>query len=149
MKSVFHVLHVLIVVGRGHEYTIKVYGWVELQLHSLLIPDVVIGEWRASCPGRFTAGLRAHGTHWIGGRVDPRDRLDNGEEKHFLSGIEPQFLGCPSHSLFTLGTSLLRLAVVGCGVVDKFDKLQFSFMYWTVKADSHIACRSHATPLRV
>jgi hypothetical protein len=24
------------------------------------------GEWSASCPGRFTPGERASGTHWIG-----------------------------------------------------------------------------------
>ena len=52
------------------------------------------------------------------------------EEKHFLSGIEPRFLGCPSSSLFTLATALLRLVVgVGCVVADKFDKLRFSLGY--------------------
>jgi hypothetical protein len=34
------------------------------------------GEWSASRPGRFTAGERAPGTHWIGGWVGPRAVLD-------------------------------------------------------------------------
>jgi hypothetical protein len=33
-------------------------------------------EWSASRPGRFTAGERAPGTHWIGGWVCPRAVLD-------------------------------------------------------------------------
>jgi len=62
-----------------------------------------------------------------------------GEEKHFLSGIEPRFVGCRSLSLFNSAAGLLRLVVVvvvvvvGCAVVDKFDKLRFGFMYWTVR----------------
>jgi hypothetical protein len=31
-----------------------------------------MAEWSASRPGPLTPGERAHGTHWIGGRVDPR-----------------------------------------------------------------------------
>jgi hypothetical protein len=34
------------------------------------------GEWSAPCPGRCTRRKRAPGTHWIGGRVGPRARLD-------------------------------------------------------------------------
>jgi hypothetical protein len=34
------------------------------------------GEWSASRPGRFTAGERAPGTHWIGGWVGPRAVLE-------------------------------------------------------------------------
>jgi hypothetical protein len=30
------------------------------------------GEWSASRPNRFTPGLRAAGTHWTGGWVDPK-----------------------------------------------------------------------------
>ena len=54
MKSAFHVLHVLVFVGKVPMHAIKAYGRVELQLHSLLIPAVDVGEWSASCPGRFT-----------------------------------------------------------------------------------------------
>jgi hypothetical protein len=43
------------------------------------------------------------------------------EERRFLSGIEPRFIGCQSRSLFTLATALLRLVVaIGCAVVDSF-----------------------------
>jgi hypothetical protein len=34
------------------------------------------GEWSASRPGRFTPRVRAPGTHWIGGWVDPKAVLD-------------------------------------------------------------------------
>jgi hypothetical protein len=34
------------------------------------------GEWSASRPSRFTPRERAHGTHWIGGWVNPRTVLD-------------------------------------------------------------------------
>jgi hypothetical protein len=43
------------------------------------------GEWSASCPGRFTPGERAPGTHWIGGWVDPRAGLDDIEKRNFLT----------------------------------------------------------------
>jgi hypothetical protein len=34
------------------------------------------GEWSASCPVPFIHRQRAPDTHWIGGRVGPRARLD-------------------------------------------------------------------------
>jgi hypothetical protein len=43
------------------------------------------GEWSASHPGRFTPEERAPGTHWIGGWVDPRARLDAVEKRKFLT----------------------------------------------------------------
>jgi hypothetical protein len=43
------------------------------------------GEWSASRPGRFTSGERTPGTHWIGGWVDPRAKLDDVEKRTFMT----------------------------------------------------------------
>jgi len=51
------------------------------------------GEGSISCPGRFTPGERAFGTHRIGGWVGPRADLDAmGKRGNFmlLPGIETQ-----------------------------------------------------------
>jgi hypothetical protein len=41
------------------------------------LPSVLDGdEWSALRPGRFTSRKRAHGTHWLGGWVGSRARLD-------------------------------------------------------------------------
>jgi hypothetical protein len=40
-------------------------------------------EWSASSPGRFTAGERAPGTHWIGGQ--PQNRSEQRGEKKNLA----------------------------------------------------------------
>jgi hypothetical protein len=42
---------------------------------------LVGGEWSASRTGRFTPGVRAPGTHWIGGWVDPRAGIDDVEKR--------------------------------------------------------------------
>jgi hypothetical protein len=42
------------------------------------------GEWSASCPGRFTPGKIAPGTHWIGGWVGPITGLDSVDKKEIL-----------------------------------------------------------------
>jgi hypothetical protein len=42
------------------------------------------GEWSASRPCRFNPGERASGTHWIGGWVGPRVRLDAVEKRKIL-----------------------------------------------------------------
>jgi hypothetical protein len=49
---------------------------VEVQLHVFLTSTLDGGEWSASRPGRFTPGVRAPGTHLIGGCEDPRASLD-------------------------------------------------------------------------
>jgi hypothetical protein len=54
----------------------KGYWGVELQLRALLTSALDGGEWSASRPGHFTSSERAHGTHWIGGRVGPGAVLD-------------------------------------------------------------------------
>jgi hypothetical protein len=63
-------------------------------------------EWSASCPGRFTPGERAPGTHWIEGWVDPRGGLDDFEKRKFLTlpGLEirPLIRPARSQSLYQL-----------------------------------------------
>jgi hypothetical protein len=69
-----------------------------------------VSGWSASPPGRFTPGERAPGTHWIGGRVDPRASLDHVEKRKFLTlqGFELRPLGRPASS-----QSLYRLCYPG------------------------------------
>jgi hypothetical protein len=71
----------------------KVYGGVDIYFHVILTSALVGGEWLASRPGRFTAGERTPGTHWIGGWVDPRAGLDEVEKRKFLySNSEPSIV---------------------------------------------------------
>jgi hypothetical protein len=58
----------------------KAYGGVNVQFHILLTSALAGDEWSASRPGCFTPG-----THWIGGWLDPRAGLDNGEKRKFLT----------------------------------------------------------------
>jgi hypothetical protein len=53
----------------------KAHGRVDVYTHIFLTSAIAGGEWSASCPGRFTHGERALGTHWIGGWVVPRAGL--------------------------------------------------------------------------
>jgi hypothetical protein len=50
----------------------KAYRGVDVQTHVFLTSALVGDEWSASRLGRFTGGERAHGTHSIGGWVDPK-----------------------------------------------------------------------------
>jgi hypothetical protein len=61
----------------------KTYRGVDVQIHVFLASALVVGEWSASHPGRFTPRERAPGTHWIGGWVDPRAGLDNVDKGKF------------------------------------------------------------------
>jgi hypothetical protein len=54
----------------------KAYWGMEVYLHSFLTLALDGDEWSASRPCRFTPGVGAPGTHWIGGWVDPRGGLD-------------------------------------------------------------------------
>jgi len=45
----------------------KTYGGTEVQLQAFLTAALDGRELSASHPGRFTPGVRARGTHWIGG----------------------------------------------------------------------------------
>jgi hypothetical protein len=62
-------------------YAMKAYGTVDVQIHILLTSTLAGGEWSESRPGRFTPGEGASCTHWIGGWVDPRARLDDLEKR--------------------------------------------------------------------
>jgi hypothetical protein len=62
----------------------KAYEGVDAYSHIFLTSALAGGEWSASCPGRFTPGERATGTHWIGGCVDPRAVLDDVKKRKFL-----------------------------------------------------------------
>jgi hypothetical protein len=55
-----------------------------------LTSALVGGEWSNSRPGRFTPGERTIGTHWIGGWMGPRARLDDMENRKFLILPEPR-----------------------------------------------------------
>jgi hypothetical protein len=59
----------------------KAYRVVSVEIHIFFILAVVAGKWSASRPGLFTRGEVAPGTHWIGGWVNPRARLDYVEKK--------------------------------------------------------------------
>jgi hypothetical protein len=58
----------------------KAYGGVDVYIHVFVTSALVGGKWSASCPGRFTPGERAAGTHWIGGWVGPKAGLDGLEK---------------------------------------------------------------------
>jgi hypothetical protein len=69
---------------RIKHYAMKAYGGVDVWTHVFLTSALAGGEWSASRPCRFTAGERVPGTHWIGGRADPRAGLDDFGEKKIL-----------------------------------------------------------------
>jgi len=48
---------------------------MEVQLNALLISVLDGGRWSASTPRYFTL-VKAPGTHWTGGWVDPRGGVD-------------------------------------------------------------------------
>jgi hypothetical protein len=76
----------------------KAYGGVELQLLDLG------NKWR-SRPDRSTPGEKAHGTHWIGGWVDPRAGLDTVEKRKISCPCRKSKPGRPARS-----PSLYRLS---------------------------------------
>jgi hypothetical protein len=73
----------------------KAYGGLDVYIHIFFNSALVVGEWSASCPDRFTPEERAICTHWIGGWVGPRAGLDNVERTKFLTlpGLELRPLG--------------------------------------------------------
>jgi hypothetical protein len=76
----------------------KAYGGVDVYIHIFLTSALTGGEWSASRSGRFTP-VRAPGTHWIGGCVDPRAGLDDVKRKFvILPGLELRPLGRPARS---------------------------------------------------
>jgi len=60
------------------------YCGVEVEIYAFLTSALDGGEWLGSYSGHFTPGVRTPGTHWIGGRVGPRARLDR-LKKYYLN----------------------------------------------------------------
>jgi hypothetical protein len=63
---------------------VKTYGGVEYSSTIFLTSTVDAGEWSASRPCNFTRGVRTSVTHWIGGWMGPRVRLDAVEKRKML-----------------------------------------------------------------
>jgi hypothetical protein len=62
-----------------NHHAMKMYwksAYTAPQLHVFLTSALDRGEWSASCPGSFPPWVKAPGTHWIGGWVDPRAGLN-------------------------------------------------------------------------
>jgi hypothetical protein len=78
----------------------KTYWGVNVCIDVSFTSALVGGELSASRLDRFTTGERAHGTHWIGGWVDPRASLDDVEKRTFLTllRLELRTLGRPARS---------------------------------------------------
>jgi len=57
-------------------HAITTYWGVEVYLHRFLTSALDGGKWSALRPGHFTPGVKAPGTHWIGGWVGARSGLD-------------------------------------------------------------------------
>jgi hypothetical protein len=78
---------------------------------TILILALGGGEWTASFPGRFTAGERAAGTHWIGGWVGHMAGLYVMKKRKIppLLGIEPR---PPSPKPIAMPTELSRLSFI-------------------------------------
>jgi len=69
-------------------------------------------------PGRFTSGVKAPATHWMGGWVGPTVGLDavaKGKKILPLSGIEPR-----SSSPLILVTNITRLVYRGGGGIGQY-----------------------------
>jgi hypothetical protein len=68
----------------------KTSGRVNVHNHVSLTLALVGGEWLASCPGHFTPGEKAHGTHWTGDGLGPTAGLDDVEKRKYLTlpGLE-------------------------------------------------------------
>jgi hypothetical protein len=66
-------------------YAMKEYRGVDVYIHIVLTSALAGGEWSASLPGHFTPREITPGTHWTGGWVSPRTRLDDVEKRKFLN----------------------------------------------------------------
>jgi hypothetical protein len=76
VTSVQNVPKILLKGAAVPVHGINVYGWLTVQLHSLLNSASHRGVWSASRPSRFTFGNRAPGPRSTGGWVGPTDCLD-------------------------------------------------------------------------
>jgi hypothetical protein len=59
----------------------KAYGEVDVWINVFSTSALIVGEWSASRPGRFTPGERAPGAHWIRGWVCHRTGVDDVERR--------------------------------------------------------------------
>jgi len=84
------------------------YWGMEVQLQSFLKAALDGGEWSASRPCGFTPGVRALGTHWIGGWVSPRAGLDAVLKNFHYYHCRKLNPGRPAPSLVSLLTELHR-----------------------------------------
>jgi hypothetical protein len=73
---------------------------MEIQLHAFLTSALDGGgEWSDSRPGRFTPGERIPYTHWIGGWVDTRARLEEMAMRNILTSCRESKSSHPVCSL--------------------------------------------------
>jgi hypothetical protein len=74
----------------------KAYGRVDVEIYIFLTSALAGGERSASRPSHITHRERATGTHWTGGWVGPRARLDDVKNRKFLPspGLELRPLSC-------------------------------------------------------
>jgi hypothetical protein len=45
----------------------RAYEGMDVYIHVFFTSALVRDEWSGSCPGPYTLGERAPGTHWVGG----------------------------------------------------------------------------------
>jgi hypothetical protein len=57
---------------------------VDVYIHVVLTAALVGGEWSASRSCRFTPTETVPGTHWVGGIIGPRARLDDTRSEDYL-----------------------------------------------------------------
>jgi hypothetical protein len=56
-------------------YAMKMYGGVNVQFYAFLPSVLDLSEWSISHHGRFNPRKKAPGSHWMGGRVNPKAGL--------------------------------------------------------------------------
>jgi len=87
----------------------KMYGGVEVQLHTFLASALGGGEWSASCPSHFTSGKESFGTHWLGGWVGPGPVWIQQKREKYLSSCWESNTSHLVRSLVTILSELSHL----------------------------------------
>jgi hypothetical protein len=64
----------------------KMFGKMEVQLHTFLTLALDVGEWSVSC-------AREKGPHWMGGWVGPGARVDAAEKKKISCSYQVVIMG--------------------------------------------------------
>jgi len=70
----------------------KMYGELEVYIHSFLTSALGEGVWSASRPACFTPEGRDPVTHWIGGWAGPRPGLDTAAKKRKIPARVTKFI---------------------------------------------------------